>query len=70
MYITIKLFTSLRIGRLKSEVWEMPERSAIGDIYECLEVMPHDICFIRVNMRDVAYTQILNDQNIVALPGG
>lgn len=67
MLITVKLFASLRIGRFKSEQWELPEGSSVDMVVSRLGLQPRDIAILRVNGRDVPDGQILADGDVVTL---
>lgn len=67
MNVTVKLFASLRIGRFKSEVWEMPAGSKVIDILAKLGLQGREVAILRVNGRDVPDEQKLMDGDIITL---
>ncbi|MHB1654266.1 MAG: MoaD/ThiS family protein [Desulfitobacteriaceae bacterium] len=67
MHITIKLFASLRVGRFKTEKWEMPEGSTVADILTRLGLKVREVSILRINGRDAEDEQVLRDEDSVAL---
>lgn len=67
MQITVKLFASLRIGRFKSEQWDVPDGSTVDWFLAKLGLQPHDVSILRVNGRDVIDGYVLGNGDVVTL---
>ena len=67
MRVIIRLFASLRIGRINTEERSMPEGSTILDALNLLELQSHKVSIVRVNNKAVSDDYVLQDLDQLAL---
>lgn len=67
MKIEMRLFATLREGRGKVILMEVPEESAVSVLIESLEIPYQEIAILLVNGRDASLERILNDGDAVSV---
>ena len=67
MRVVIKLFASLRVGRFKTQEWDLPEGTTVLEVLQLLKLQLHEVSIVRVNGKAASDNYVLQDSDQVAL---
>lgn len=67
MKVTIKLFATLREGRFKAEIREIPDEASAGMVLKELSIGDEEVAIILVNGRDAGSEYILKPGDTIAI---
>lgn len=67
MRVVIKLFASLRVGRFKTQEWDLPQGTTVLEVLQLLKLQLHEVSIVRVNGKAASDNYVLQDSDQVAL---